>query len=268
MPTYQAERYLPRLLASLDGAPTWEVVIVDDGSTDDTIRIASEWLSSRQSGALIKKAHRGPGVARQFGLKEAHGDYVAFADADDEVLTCVHDSMATVLDEFGGDVGITAFETAPGSPSPTSNDESRVRRVAPQRVLTSRAAIWGKVYRREFLRQHSIDFPPLRSADDVVFSWRTARDNPVTYETAEVGYRYWIDPHGQLTQDPRYFLEGTDSLMGLWRESFRPPARGRLLAAYACGTGLGHILRKSSPREWPRVVARGVKGTWPWGATP
>lgn len=266
MPTYQAERYLPRLLASLDGAPTWEVVIVDDGSTDDTTRIASEWLSSRQSGTLLTQEHRGPGIARQAGLEHAGNDFVSFADADDEVVTEVLDSATNLLEAEGGDVAIAGFELSPSAGPTVIRDPGYARQVSPRRVLTSRAAIWGKVYRRQFLHDNSISFPPLRSADDVVFSWRTAAGGPKTYEISDVGYRYWVDPHGQLTRDPRYFIEGIDSLAGLWRESVRSSSRGRALAAYACGTGLGHILRKSPIRVWPGAVVRAAKGVTRRGA--
>lgn len=266
MPTYQAERYLPRLLASLDSAPTWEVLIVDDGSTDRTVRIASEWLSSRQSGALLQQEHQGPGIARQAGLEQASNRFVSFADADDEVVTGVLESATSLLEAAGGDVAITAFDVSPSAALAVSRRPGLARRVPSRRVLTSRAAIWGKVYRREFLHDHSISFPPLRSADDVVFSWRTAAGGPKTYEMSDVGYRYWVDPHGQLTRDPRYFIEGIDSLAGLWRESVRSSGRGRALAAYACGTGLGHILRKSPVRVWPGVIVRATKGVTRWGA--
>ena len=266
VPTYQAQRYLPRLLASLDGAPNWEIVIVDDGSTDHTSRIASEWLSSRQSGMLLKREHQGPGIARQAGLEQASNDFVSFADADDEVVTDVLESATHLLEVEGGDVAIAGFELAPSAAPIMIRDPGYARRVPPRRVLTSRAAIWGKVYRRQFLHDNSISFPPLRSADDVVFSWRVAARHPKAYELSDVGYRYWVDPHGQLTRDPRYFIEGVDSLAGLWRESLGSDSRARALAAYACGTGLGHILRKSPIRVWPAVVVRATKGATRPGA--
>lgn len=262
VPTYQAERHLPRLLASLDSDPSWEVIIVDDGSTDGTADIANDWLSNRDIGTLLQQDHLGPGVARQRGLKQASRPFVAFADSDDEVVTSVHNSVTAALDISRSDVAITAFEVVPARRPTSSTFSGRIRGVAARRVLTSRAAIWGKVYRRDFLLSGGIEFPPLRSADDVIFSWRTATRNPVTLETSEVGYRYWVDPHGQLTHDPMYFIEGTDSLAGLWREAFHRPTHGRALAAYACGTGLGHILRKSQLRLWPQIAARALSGVW------
>jgi hypothetical protein len=208
---------------------------------------------------VLQQAHLGPGIERQRGLQEATGSFIAFADADDEVVSSVLDSAARLLHTTGGDVAITAFQLAPMQGATKIPRTGLAREVPSRRVLTSRAAIWGKVYRREFLVGNSISFPPVRSADDVIFSWRVASRNPVTYEMSEVGYRYWIDPHGQLTRDPRYFVEGTDSLVALWKESLRSHHHGRILGAYACVTGLGHILRKSAPRVWPQVVARAAR---------
>jgi glycosyltransferase involved in cell wall biosynthesis len=83
IPVYNAARYLPAALASVAAqthAPV-EVIVVDDGSTDDSAAVAA------QPGVqVLRQANAGPAQARNAGLAVARGELIAFLDADDEWL--------------------------------------------------------------------------------------------------------------------------------------------------------------------------------------
>ncbi|GGM17795.1 glycosyltransferase [Deinococcus aerophilus] len=79
IPARNEATYLPRTLRALEGQqrPPHEVIVVDNGSTDDTVAVAQAW------GARVLRCTR-PGVAhaRQYGLEAASGEWVATTDAD------------------------------------------------------------------------------------------------------------------------------------------------------------------------------------------
>ncbi|MBI4066767.1 glycosyltransferase [Candidatus Gottesmanbacteria bacterium] len=81
IPVYNEEKYIGRTLKSVQSLEKndWdvEVLVVDGGSNDDTVRIAREWGAK-----VISVTHKGIGFARQQGLKNAIGDIVLFTDAD------------------------------------------------------------------------------------------------------------------------------------------------------------------------------------------
>ncbi len=80
IPTYNSERFMPNLLDSIfkTDVEDMEVIIVDDCSTDNTVKIAKEYPVR----VLQLEANSGPAKARNRGVKEAKGDIIFFLDAD------------------------------------------------------------------------------------------------------------------------------------------------------------------------------------------
>lgn len=85
IPTYNRERTIKRCISSITSqtTPPYEIIIVDDGSTDKTISIVNEFKANIK---IIKQNHRGAQAARNLGILNAQGDYIAFLDSDDEWL--------------------------------------------------------------------------------------------------------------------------------------------------------------------------------------
>ncbi|MBK8060984.1 MAG: glycosyltransferase family 2 protein [Gemmatimonadetes bacterium] len=86
VPLYNKEPYVRRALDSIaaQSFADFEVVIVDDGSQDGSAAIAAGYPDSRFR--MIRQANAGPGAARNRGIAEAKGEWIAFLDADDEWL--------------------------------------------------------------------------------------------------------------------------------------------------------------------------------------
>jgi len=85
VPCYNQVRYLPDALGSVlaQTFPYWECIIVNDGSPDNTGRVAQEWLAMDGRFKYIEKENGGLSSARNAGLKVALGEYIQFLDADD-----------------------------------------------------------------------------------------------------------------------------------------------------------------------------------------
>jgi glycosyltransferase involved in cell wall biosynthesis len=100
IPTYNRISLLQRTLASVRAQlfADYEIIVVDDGSTDAT----REWLAS-QSGAIrvLHRSNGGPGAARNRGVREARGDYIAFLDSDDLWFPWTLSAFARAIEEHG-----------------------------------------------------------------------------------------------------------------------------------------------------------------------
>ena len=87
VPVYNAETYIKQCLDSLLEQDTeqekYEIICINDGSTDDSLRILEEYAKKYDNIRLIDKQNEGVSVARNLGLEKACGKYVWFVDADD-----------------------------------------------------------------------------------------------------------------------------------------------------------------------------------------
>lgn len=89
LPTYNRARFLPQALESIRAQEwtDWELILVDDGSTDDTRELLPELTAEiEQPVRYIAQENQGPYGARNTGLDHAQGRYIAFFDSDDEWL--------------------------------------------------------------------------------------------------------------------------------------------------------------------------------------
>lgn len=89
IPAYNVEKYIEQTLKSVlfQSFKDFEVICVDDGSEDKTLKIIEKYEKKDHRIKILKtKKHIGPGGARNLAIKEACGKYIACVDADDVVM--------------------------------------------------------------------------------------------------------------------------------------------------------------------------------------
>lgn len=90
IPCYNSERFICELLDSIkiEKIPNYEIIIIDDGSTDNTLRVVREYIDShgqKNSYIVVSQKNQGVSTARNRGLELASGNLIAFLDSDDMV---------------------------------------------------------------------------------------------------------------------------------------------------------------------------------------
>ena len=89
MPSYNAERFIAESIESVlaQTVEDWELIVVDDASSDGTLDIVAEFQRRDSRIRLVAEdANHGPADARNRGLDQARGDLIAFLDSDDSYL--------------------------------------------------------------------------------------------------------------------------------------------------------------------------------------
>lgn len=108
VPVYNRADLLPLTLASLlaQTRPADEILVVDDGSTDDGAAVAASFGPPVR---VIRQANQGPAAARNRGLAEARGEWIHFFDSDDLALPSLHAEQLRVLEASGADVAFAPW---------------------------------------------------------------------------------------------------------------------------------------------------------------
>ena len=103
IPAFNRAELLPLTLQSLleQTLPAYEIIVVDDGSTDHTAEVAANFSSTIR---VIRQQNAGPAAARNRGFNESTGDLIHFFDSDDIALANKHEVQAKALEDSGGDI--------------------------------------------------------------------------------------------------------------------------------------------------------------------
>ncbi len=106
VPVYNASQYLNKCVDSILNQTyrNIEVVLVDDGSTDDTPLICDRLAALDNRVVVIRKVNEGPGVARQAGIAVATGEYIAFVDADDYITPAMFEKLFSYAAKENADI--------------------------------------------------------------------------------------------------------------------------------------------------------------------
>ena len=171
VPVYNTEKYVDECLRSIENQTLKEIeiILVNDGSKDGSRKILEEHAKNDDRIIVINQENAGVAVARNHGLREAHGDYVAFVDSDDIIAPWAYEKLYASAKKYRVNVvasELTKFEdgTEPDINSMTYDDTkvSFHRRRKYQNpfydMIDNTAFMVTKIYRRQFLAENNIWF--------------------------------------------------------------------------------------------------------------
>ena len=108
VPIYNVQKYLPKSINSIlqQTYPTLQIILIDDGSTDDSGKICDEFKNLDNRIQVIHIAHSGVGMAREMGLLHAKGKYVGFVDPDDFIDKDMYLNLYKALHTNDADISV------------------------------------------------------------------------------------------------------------------------------------------------------------------
>ncbi|MFF3031565.1 CDP-glycerol glycerophosphotransferase family protein [Streptomyces rubiginosohelvolus] len=176
VPVHNVEGYLEDCLRSVaeQTLDAIEVVMVDDGSTDASGRIAAEFAARDERFRLVRQPNAGLSAARNTGVRHTTPTvpYLAFADSDDIVVHDAYERMTAALESSGSDLvtGNVWRLTGQGRQQAwqyrwLTGPRTRTHITRDPRLLADRVA-WNKVFRRSFWDAHAFAFPEGRLYED------------------------------------------------------------------------------------------------------
>lgn len=183
VPIYNVADFLPRCLSSISAQtyPALEIILIDDGSTDNSNRLCNKFKSehSNLNVKLIQQANRGLSAARNAGIQRASGEYITFLDADDELTPDAITYLVGLALKHSAPISICShYEQKPDGSRRSFN--RRAYRTASISVETALSRMlneqgfmmsaWGKLYRRDSFS--NVRFPEGKLHEDVGTTYR------------------------------------------------------------------------------------------------
>lgn len=171
IPCYNAAPWLDETLASIvaQTRPDWEVVIVDDGSTDDSAAVARRWTEREPRIRLLLQPNSGVSAARNLALREAKGEFLTFLDADDtlgphfiEVMLGALERAPELLGAACEHIVMQTDGSRPVQPLPGSGERLVIDDILPHNGWAPHAA----VVRRELIDRIGGFDPEMVGAED------------------------------------------------------------------------------------------------------
>lgn len=183
IPVYNVEKYIRSCLISIFNqgldCEQFEVIIVDDGTTDESLEVIKDMIDSHSNICVIEQTNQGMSIARNNGMRRAKGKYVMFVDSDDLLVEKSLPSLLEKTLESSVDMSIARFESM--GDDEILNFDNKVLddfyfRIVPANDYYSQefnprdCFVWHTLYKREFLENENIKFVERLYFEDIVYT--------------------------------------------------------------------------------------------------
>lgn len=213
IPIYNSERYLEKCLDSVlaQDYPNLEIIVINDGSTDSSSSILKRYADIYPNLLYFQQENAGVSSARNRGIKEAHGKYIAFVDSDDTIPSNYISELYQIIKEERAELSVVSIQDSLGNTnelvSPVVIDFNDKQLDDHFLVLNRCFLLYGpvaKLYLNTIIQKYHIVFPEeLSYGEDLVFNCRYIdRINRIAYSPATY-YNYCRDNGFSLSQKLR-----------------------------------------------------------------
>lgn len=199
IPVYNVEKFLVRCMESVfkQTYSNIEIILVDDGATDNSGKMCDEFLVDHENIKVIHKENGGLSSARNMGIEIATGDALFFLDSDDYLSKNCIECCVNMLEKSGADIAIMQMLYI----AENTNEEIKSNIPAKEQIFTSKQAIEASLYQIEFscctpaklYKKNaigSVRFPVGKVSEDLATCHLFLNNAEKIIYTEEVGYYY------------------------------------------------------------------------------
>lgn len=204
IPAYNAANYLPECLDSVreQTYANLQIVVVDDGSSDDTHRIATDYAMIDSRIEVYLQDNQGVAAARNNLLDKAKGDYVLFVDADDWIEPDMIDALLSMAHTTNADIAMCGnFTERPGQPTERCSKKRHPISLLEQsaflkaflihRVITG--SLWNKLIKRSLFQNERFRCG-VPYGEDALMMWHILLKTGKLAMTQQPYYHYRMNP--------------------------------------------------------------------------
>lgn len=173
VPIYNVEKYLEKCINSLlsQTLEDIQIILVNDGSKDNSGNIAKEYEKNNKNRVIyVEKENGGLSDARNYGLKYATGDFIAFLDSDDYIEKNAYEEMYNKAIEENADYVECDFIWE--FPNKIRVDKQYPYKNKKEMLSFVRVVAWNKLIKRQLITDNNLEFPKGLRYEDVEFTYK------------------------------------------------------------------------------------------------
>ncbi len=207
IPIYNASKYLRNTLDSIvnQNYDDYEVILVNDGSTDNSLDICNEYKEKYANFKVITIENSGAGIARNKGIKEAKGEFLYFPDSDDILVEDAFSKIEEVINSKKSDLYVFAFykgyrdsnelklEKYEDNYLESDEVRSHYEMYMEKSGIYIQGAPWNKVFRRDIINKYNVEYPSLKRHQDECFIVRYMAHTKNVLISKEPIYVYYLN---------------------------------------------------------------------------
>lgn len=223
IPVYNGEKYISRCLDSVlnQNVEGLEIIIVDDGSKDDTGKICKEYQEKDSRIKYFNKKNEGVSVARNYGIEKVSGKYMTFVDADDWLEDGAYTDVISYIEKKDLDIYIFNYKYVDENGKSSINNNTTIEfeysskediekiqnviiangniygdDIAPQRKVFGLGLVWNKIYKTSIVKDNNIRFVMCNQKamfEDVAFCFEALEYSKSVKFSKSVKYNYYVN---------------------------------------------------------------------------
>ena len=210
IPIYNSSQTLERTINSVINQTykNLEIILVNDGSTDDSIKICKKYAEKDNRIIILNQENKGVGEARNHGIDVSTGDFISFVDSDDTMDENLYKELIATQIVTNADIVESGAKVILGKDNEIFPYEKNDKIIIYENHdymknylnFSLNVSVWGKIYKRELIGD--IRFPNLNINEDFVFLWEVVKRTNLFCENLNVNYHYYLDKEVSLSKAP------------------------------------------------------------------
>lgn len=222
IPVYNAEKTIDRCIKSITNINKneIEIIIVDDGSTDETSSICKEHLNDKRI-KYFRKDNGGVASARNYGIKKAQGKYIFFVDSDDEIDSRITQRMLDKTLQMSVDwavYGYTIVKNCKKTECPLIIDNQKEFNGVENII---QGYVWGKFYKTKIIVDNFLMFDTkMNYAEDMLFNLNYSMFVHSCISIEECGYYYYLSNSSLSRRYCDNYIESMEKIKEAFKKLF------------------------------------------------